>query len=153
MAPHALRSDVTQVLLDQARQGLRTDDAVRELHERITRIKVRLLGDRVSRTVAWRIAREQGWETFREAEYVAVTRLQADALTAQALQVTGGPMAGPGRDHAAPGAAPGAGLPGGRRHPLRQPTARPERGGTHRPIGWTATMIGYFHVRRVPGGA
>jgi predicted nucleic acid-binding protein len=41
---------------------------------------MRLLGDRVSRRTAWRIAREQGWETTYDAEYLAVTRLQADAL-------------------------------------------------------------------------
>lgn len=41
---------------------------------------MRLLGDRVSRRTAWRIAREQGWETTYDAEYLAVTELQADAL-------------------------------------------------------------------------
>ena len=52
------------------------------LHERLTEVKVRLLGDRVSRRTAWRIAREQGWVTIGDAEYLAVTRLQADALIA-----------------------------------------------------------------------
>ncbi len=41
---------------------------------------MRLLGDRVSRSTAWKIAREQGWESTYDAEYVAVTRLQADAF-------------------------------------------------------------------------
>lgn len=41
---------------------------------------MRLLGDRVSRRTAWRIARDKGWETIGDAEYLAVTRLQADAL-------------------------------------------------------------------------
>jgi predicted nucleic acid-binding protein len=41
---------------------------------------MRLLGDRVSRRTAWRIAREQGWETTYDAEYLAVTSVQADAL-------------------------------------------------------------------------
>ena len=41
---------------------------------------MRLLGDRVSRRTAWRIAREQGWETTYDAEYLALTKLQADAL-------------------------------------------------------------------------
>jgi hypothetical protein len=41
---------------------------------------MRLLGDRVSRRTAWKIAMEQGWDTTYEAEYVAVTKLQADAL-------------------------------------------------------------------------
>jgi len=43
-------------------------------------VKVRLLGDRVSRRTAWKIALEQGWETTFDAEYLAVTKLQADAL-------------------------------------------------------------------------
>ena len=41
---------------------------------------MRLLGDRVSRRTAWMIAREQGWETTFDAEYLAVTKLQADAF-------------------------------------------------------------------------
>jgi hypothetical protein len=41
---------------------------------------MRLLGDRVSRRTAWRIAREHGWETTFDAEYLAVTKLQADGL-------------------------------------------------------------------------
>jgi predicted nucleic acid-binding protein len=49
-------------------------------HERLTELKMRLLGDRVSRRTAWKIARENGWETTYDAEYLAVTKLQADAL-------------------------------------------------------------------------
>ena len=49
-------------------------------HEAMTRIKVRLLGDRVSRAVAWQIARERGFDSTFDAEYLAVTRLQADAF-------------------------------------------------------------------------
>jgi predicted nucleic acid-binding protein len=49
-------------------------------HERITELKMRLLGDRVSRRTAWKIAREHDWETTYDAEYVALTKLQADAL-------------------------------------------------------------------------
>ena len=41
---------------------------------------MRLLGDRVSRRTAWRIAREHDWTVLRDAEYLAITRLQADAL-------------------------------------------------------------------------
>jgi hypothetical protein len=53
-----------------------------KVHERLTEMKIRLLGDRVSRANAWRIAREQDWDTLRESEYLAITRLQADALVA-----------------------------------------------------------------------
>jgi hypothetical protein len=41
---------------------------------------MRLLGDRVSRRTAWRIARDHGWETTFDAEHLAVTKLQADGL-------------------------------------------------------------------------
>ena len=43
-------------------------------------MKLRLLNDRVSRRVAWDIARAKGWDSLRDAEYLAITRLQADAL-------------------------------------------------------------------------
>jgi hypothetical protein len=51
-----------------------------KVHERMTEIKMRLLGDRVSRRAAWQVARQHDWNTLRDAEYLAVTRLQADAL-------------------------------------------------------------------------
>ena len=41
---------------------------------------MRLLNDRVSRRTAWKIAREQGWASTHDAEYLAIARLQADAL-------------------------------------------------------------------------
>jgi hypothetical protein len=44
----------------------------------MTGVKVRLLGDRVSRAVAWRMAREHGMDSATAAEHLALTRLQAD---------------------------------------------------------------------------
>ncbi len=46
----------------------------------MTEMKMRLLNDRVSRRTAWQIARHKDWDTLRDAEYLAITRLQADAL-------------------------------------------------------------------------
>jgi predicted nucleic acid-binding protein len=46
----------------------------------MTELKIRVLGDRMSRWTAWKVAREQDWATLRDAEYLAVTKLQADAL-------------------------------------------------------------------------
>ena len=80
VAPSSLRSEALQLLLDDVRAGRRTEKDALLRHEQVTERKMRLLGDRVSRTTAWRIAREQDWETLRDAEYLAVTRLQADAL-------------------------------------------------------------------------
>ena len=62
------------------RRGEITEAVALERHERFTEMKMRLLGDRVSRRTAWKIAREQGWETTFDAEYLAVTKLQADAF-------------------------------------------------------------------------
>ncbi|MFI5898295.1 type II toxin-antitoxin system VapC family toxin [Actinoplanes sp. NPDC051513] len=80
IAPNIIRSEALQLLLRDVRRGGRTDREALEVHERITELKMRLLGDRVSRATAWRIARQQDWDTLRDAEYLAVTRLQADAL-------------------------------------------------------------------------
>jgi len=80
VAPSSIRSEALQLLLQDVRRGERTDRAARETHARITELKMRLLGDRVSRGTAWRIAREQDWDTLRDAEYLAITRLQGDAL-------------------------------------------------------------------------
>ena len=80
VAPNSIRSEALQLLLDDVRLGRRSEKAAVEAHERVTRLKMRLLGDRVSRATAWRIAIEHGWDTLRDAEYIAIARLQADAL-------------------------------------------------------------------------
>ena len=79
VAPNTVRSEALNHLLDRVRDGELSEDAALELHQRITQVKIRLLGDRVSRRTAWEIARKNGGTIF-EAEYVAVTKLQADAL-------------------------------------------------------------------------
>jgi predicted nucleic acid-binding protein len=80
VAPNSIRSEAMQLLWGDVRQGNRTEKAALATHERVTELKMRLLGDRVSRGTAWRIAREHDWETLRDAEYLAIARLQADAL-------------------------------------------------------------------------
>ena len=80
VAPNSIRSEALERLLRDVRAGQRTEAAALAAHERMTEIKLRLLGDRVSRRTAWQIAREHDWDTLRDAEYLAVTRLQADAL-------------------------------------------------------------------------
>ncbi|GAA1834427.1 hypothetical protein GCM10009714_14940 [Microlunatus capsulatus] len=80
VAPVLVRSQALALLLAAVRRGELAEPEALQQHERLTALKVRLLGDRVSRRTAWRIAREQDWETTTDAEYVAVTRLQADAL-------------------------------------------------------------------------
>ena len=80
VAPNSIRSEALQLLLRDVREGRRSDEEALACHERMTQLKMRLLGDRVSRRTAWRIARERDWESLRDAEYLAVAMLQADAF-------------------------------------------------------------------------
>jgi len=80
VAPNSIRSEALELLLRDVRAGRRTEAAALAAHERITEIKMRLLGDRVSRRTAWQVARQHDWDRLRDAEYIAITRLQADAL-------------------------------------------------------------------------
>jgi predicted nucleic acid-binding protein len=80
VAPNSIRSAALELLLRDVRAGERTEAAALRAHEQMTEIKMRLLGDRVSRRTAWQIARQHGWDTLRDAEYLAITQLQADAL-------------------------------------------------------------------------
>ena len=43
-------------------------------------LRLRLLSDRVLQNVAWKVADQLGWSDTFDAEYVALTQLQADAL-------------------------------------------------------------------------
>jgi predicted nucleic acid-binding protein len=80
VAPGSLRSQALDLLLERVRAGDLGEREAMVLHERLTRTKVRLLGDRVSRGTAWQIAREREWPSIRDAEHLAVAKLQADAL-------------------------------------------------------------------------
>lgn len=80
VAPNALRTHALDLLLQQVQAGALTEKEALTLHEQMTGIKIRLLGDRVSRRTAWDLARERDWTTLAEAEYLAVAKLQADAL-------------------------------------------------------------------------
>lgn len=80
VAPNLIRSQALSLLLAAVNCGDITEEVALQRHERLTEIKMRLLGDRVSRRTAWKLAREHGWETTFDAEYLAVCKLQADAL-------------------------------------------------------------------------
>jgi predicted nucleic acid-binding protein len=80
VAPARLRSDTLRLLYRAVRGGDESPEEGRRLLDRITTMRIRLLNDRVSRGTAWRIADRMGWDDTADAEYVAVTQLQADAL-------------------------------------------------------------------------
>ncbi|MCZ2858239.1 hypothetical protein [Blastococcus sp. VKM Ac-2987] len=78
VAPHVLRSQALDLLFTAVRRGELTEREALARHDAMTRVKIRSLGDRVSRQVAWEIARDHGLDSTTDAEYLAVTRLQAD---------------------------------------------------------------------------
>ncbi|MBI1377664.1 MAG: hypothetical protein GC157_09320 [Frankiales bacterium] len=80
VAPALIRSQLVSGLYRAVRAGeLSRTEATRRLT--YTRgLRMRLLGDRVLQSEAWRIADQLGWEDTFTAEYVALTGLQADAL-------------------------------------------------------------------------
>jgi predicted nucleic acid-binding protein len=80
VAPARLRSDTLALLYQAVRRGEESALEGRRLLDRITTMPFRLLNDRVSRGTAWRIAERLGWEDTADAEYLAVTQLQADAF-------------------------------------------------------------------------
>lgn len=80
VAPGSIRSQALDLLLQRVRAGDLSEREALGLHERVTETRLRLLNDRVSRRAAWDLARAKGWDTIRDAEYLALTRLQADAL-------------------------------------------------------------------------
>ena len=80
VAPNVLRSRVLSHLYREARQGTLSREAAREQLDRLTSMRVRLLGDRVSRAVAWKIAEQLDWDDTTNAEFVAVAQLQADVF-------------------------------------------------------------------------
>jgi predicted nucleic acid-binding protein len=80
VAPGSIRSQALDLLLARVRDGELGEREALALHERITETKIRTLADRVSRRTAWNLARAHDWETVRDAEYLALVTLQADAL-------------------------------------------------------------------------
>ncbi len=80
LAPTLLRSQVLSSLYRSVRAGeLTKDEAERHLAS-IRGLRLRLLGDQVLQATAWKVADQLGWSDTADAEYVALTQLQADAL-------------------------------------------------------------------------
>jgi predicted nucleic acid-binding protein len=80
LAPTLLRSQVLSLLYQAVHQGeMRRESADQRLNY-VRGLRVRLLGDRVLQDLAWKVAHQLGWSTTYDAEYVALTQLQADAF-------------------------------------------------------------------------
>ena len=79
-APTLLRSQTLSALHEAVQRGEIPADVARDRLTRIARMPIRLLGDAVLRRRAWELADQLGWASTYNAEYVALTQLQADAF-------------------------------------------------------------------------
>lgn len=80
LAPTLLRSQTLSALHEAVQRGEITADVGRERLARVGKMPIRLLGDGVLRRRAWEVADRLGWASTYDAEYVALTLLQADAF-------------------------------------------------------------------------
>ena len=81
VAPTLLRSQLLSVLYKAVRRGEMTKSETERHLDYTRRLRTRLLGNRVLQAVAWKIADQLGGADTYDAEYIALTQLQADALS------------------------------------------------------------------------
>jgi predicted nucleic acid-binding protein len=80
LAPTLLRSQTLSALHEAVHRGELAPEVALERLGRIRAIPIRLLGDAVLRRRAWDLAERLGWAETYDAEYLALTQLQADAF-------------------------------------------------------------------------
>jgi predicted nucleic acid-binding protein len=80
LAPTLLRSQTLSALHEAVQRGELPAEVARDRLSRVGRLPIRLLGDAVLRRRAWEVADQLGWASTYDAEYVALTQLQADAF-------------------------------------------------------------------------
>jgi predicted nucleic acid-binding protein len=80
LAPTLLRSQLLSALHEAVRRGEMDGDVARDLLARVRKMPIRLLGDAVLQRRAWELADRLGWDSTYDAEYIALTQLQADAF-------------------------------------------------------------------------
>lgn len=79
-APTLLRSEILSKLFGEVRRGGLSEKEAHRRLDYLRKLRIRLLGDRVLQHVAWSVAVELRWSDTFQAEYVALTKLQGDAL-------------------------------------------------------------------------
>jgi predicted nucleic acid-binding protein len=80
LAPALIRSQTLSAMHEAVQRGEIESGVAQRLLARVGRMKIRMLGDAVLRRTAWKYADQLGWASTYDAEYVALTKLQADAL-------------------------------------------------------------------------
>jgi predicted nucleic acid-binding protein len=80
LAPTLLRSQTLSALHEAVQRGEIPAKVARDRLARVGRMPIRLLGDAVLRRRAWDVSDQLGWASTYDAEYIALTQLQADAF-------------------------------------------------------------------------
>lgn len=80
LAPTLLRSQVLTALYAATRGGELSKEEARARLDYVRGLRIRHFGDRVLQRVAWELAEELDWGGTLDAEYLALTKLQGDAL-------------------------------------------------------------------------
>ena len=79
-APTLLRSQVLALVYESVHRGEVDERSGRKILDDIRGLRIRFLGDRSLENHAWRLAVELNWPDVHQAQYIALTQLQADAL-------------------------------------------------------------------------
>ena len=80
LAPTLVRSQTLTLMHEAVHRGELSAEDARDRLAAVGRMKIRLLGDAVLRQRAWKLADDLGWASTYDAEYLALTQLQADAF-------------------------------------------------------------------------
>lgn len=80
LAPTLVRSQALSLLYGAVRRGELAVGEAQDRMDAVRGLRLRLLGDRVLQRVAWQLADELDLPDTLTAEYLALTRLQADAF-------------------------------------------------------------------------
>ena len=86
-APPLVRSQVLSQLHEAVHAGTLDAEAAQRRLAWINRQRLRLLGDLVLRRLAWELADRLKWPSTYDAEYIALTQLQADAFITMNLSL------------------------------------------------------------------
>ena len=79
-APTLLRSQVLALVYESVRRGEIDERSGRKILDDVRGLRIRFLGDRSLEDNAWRLAVDLNWPDVHQAQYIALTQLQADAL-------------------------------------------------------------------------
>lgn len=87
LAPTLLRSQVLAQLFADVQAGLLARKEADQRLDYLRALQIRLLGDRVLQRLTWQFAEALGWADTFVAEYLALTKLQADALVVRDIEL------------------------------------------------------------------